>query len=245
MPAFANNYEFAPIDLDGDGFLDLVTINDGSDSGVGLREHVFRNDGSGSFEDMTGEWWPDESNVGYDDNVVVAVDVESDGDADFFVASLDGPDRLLLNDGSGRLSLVSPIMRRPFSGGTLGWGVADLNGDRRPDLVESQGEVPGHEAEQVYLATDAIPPDSAPPIVAWGYTSDDGDQAVVHARIHDNRTPNMPHDWTLVEARWDGGGPLPLTWYGENLFRAQLDMPAGATGIRVCAVDAAGNEGCS
>ena len=30
MPAFTNNYEFAPIDLDGDGFLDLVTINDGA-----------------------------------------------------------------------------------------------------------------------------------------------------------------------------------------------------------------------
>ena len=31
MPAFTNNYEFAPIDLDADGFLDLLTINDGDD----------------------------------------------------------------------------------------------------------------------------------------------------------------------------------------------------------------------
>ena len=47
MPAFTNNYEFTPIDLDGDGYLDLVTINDGTDTGRGLAEHVFRNDGIG------------------------------------------------------------------------------------------------------------------------------------------------------------------------------------------------------
>ena len=41
MPAFTNNYEFAPIDLDADGFLDLLTINDGDDRPAGLAEHVF------------------------------------------------------------------------------------------------------------------------------------------------------------------------------------------------------------
>jgi hypothetical protein len=29
MPQYTNNYEYEPMDLDGDGFLDLVTINDG------------------------------------------------------------------------------------------------------------------------------------------------------------------------------------------------------------------------
>ena len=29
LPQYTNNYEFEPMDLDGDGFLDLVTINDG------------------------------------------------------------------------------------------------------------------------------------------------------------------------------------------------------------------------
>lgn len=40
MPAFPNNYEFAPIDLDADGFLDLVTINDGPPTAAGLTEHT-------------------------------------------------------------------------------------------------------------------------------------------------------------------------------------------------------------
>jgi len=34
-----------------------------------------------------------------------------------------------------------------------------------------------------------------------------------------------------------------MTWYGENLFRA--DLPAGAAGAEVCAMDAAANEACA
>jgi hypothetical protein len=60
MPAFTNNYGFAPVDLDGDGFLDLVTINDGTPGPNGLRERIFRNDGTGSFQDVTEDWWPNE-----------------------------------------------------------------------------------------------------------------------------------------------------------------------------------------
>ena len=55
MPAYTNNYEFTPVDLDGDGYLDLITINDGTDAGQGLPEHVFRNDGSGSAPGHLGE----------------------------------------------------------------------------------------------------------------------------------------------------------------------------------------------
>ena len=90
LPAFGNNYEFAPIDLDADGVLDLVTINDGDSTETGLAEHVFHNSG-GTFADATAEWWPPESNVGYDDATPVPVDIESDGDADFLISSLDGP----------------------------------------------------------------------------------------------------------------------------------------------------------
>lgn len=237
MPAFTNNYEFAPIDLDGDGFLDLVTINDGTPGPNGLREHVFRNDGDGSFQDVTEDWWPDESNAGWDDNVVVALDVDSDGDVDFLVGSLDGPDRLLLNDGSGRLTLVTDSFDAPPSGGTLGMAVADLNGDGRPDVVEAQGEVPGHQNERVYLGTDVLSPDTAPPIIRMEVVG-----AVAVARVHDNRTANMPHDWQSVTVRWDGG-ETPMIWYGENLFRASL--PDGVTAAQVCATDVAGNDACS
>ena len=236
MPAFTNNYEFAPIDLDADGFLDLVTINDGASRQFGLAEHILRNDGSGTFVDVTDEWWPAEANPGWDDNIVVALDVESDGDADFLIGSLDGPDRLLVNDGGGDLTLAIDVFDADPSMGTLGLGLADLNGDGRLDAVEAQGEVRGHEDERVYFGTEVLAPDSAPPILRIEVVG-----ATVFARVHDNRTPNMPHDWQSVTAHWHGG-ESPMTWYGENLFRVSL--PEGAAGVEVCATDAAGNEAC-
>ena len=244
LPGFRNNYEFEPIDLDGDGYLDLVTINDGEETSTGLAEHVFRNE-AGTFVDATDAWWPPEANVGYDDAVAVPIDIESDGDADFLVASLDGPDRLLLNDGSGGLTVVIGIIDASQSRGTLGWGITDLNGDGRPDMVESQGEVSGHYDERVYLATDAVPLDTAPPIIATSLGDDPAGDLTISARVHDNLSPNMPHDWQAVEVRWEGGEPVPMTWYGEHLFRADVTVPAGASGLQVCAIDRAGNETCS
>jgi hypothetical protein len=54
----------------------------------------------------------------------------------------------------------------------------------------------------------------------------------------------MPHDWQAVEIRWPNSDRVPMTWYGENLFRAELDIPSEAGALQVCAVDAAGNEAC-
>jgi FG-GAP-like repeat len=237
MPAFTNNYEFAPIDLDADGFLDLVTINDGGPVATGGPEHVFRNDGTGTFVDITRQWWPPAQNRGWDDNVVVGLDVESDGDADFLIGSLNGSDRLLLNDGTGALTAVEGIFDAAPSRGTLGMAIADLNGDARPDVVEGQGEAPGHQDERIYLATDAIGPDTAPPHMRTATVG-----ATILGRISDHRTPNAPHDWQSITARWNGG-QAPMTWYGENLFRATVPTDAGP--VTVCAVDAAGNETCS
>lgn len=236
LPATTNNYEFTPIDLDADGLLDLVTVNDGDMASYGYPEHVFHNTG-GTFKDVTDTWWPPDQNDGWDDNVVVALDVESDGDADFLVGSLDGADRLLVNDGSGHLTVADEVFDAVPSEGTLGMAVADLNGDGRLDAVESQGEAPGFEDERVYLATKALARDTAPPVVVARLVGRD-----VVARVHDNLTPNAPHEWQEVTAWWDDG-ERSLTWYGENLFTAQV--PSDAGGAEVCATDAAGNETCA
>jgi hypothetical protein len=241
VPAFGNNYEFAPIDLDGDGFLDVVTINDGVSTETGLAEHVFHN-ASGSYVDATAEWWPPEANVGYDDATPVPVDIESDGDADFLISSLDGPDRLLINDGSGAVTLADDVFASDgFTAGTLAIVLADLNGDGRLDAVESQGEVPGYEDERVYFGSDVLPPDTAAPIVRTDLAPDAAAGTTVHARVHDNDAVYGPHLWSSIELRWDGGS-VPMRWYGEFLFIAEV--PDGVSRAEVCAADAADNEIC-
>jgi hypothetical protein len=240
LPQFANNYEFEAMDIDADGYLDLITINDGP----GWTEHVFKNNGQGGFEDATQSLWPAEANVGKDDNVAVFLDADSDGDPDFIIGSLNGKDRLLINDGTGHFTLDDSVFEGANTPGTLGIAVADLNGDGRLDVVQSQGEVAS--PDKVFLGT-GNPVDTAPPVAAMLKSELDGNNLKVWARIHDHKSPTMPHDWQTVGVQYaiDGGEytTVPLTWYGEYLWRTQITLPAGKTvAYRLVARDARGNE---
>lgn len=246
LPHFTNNYEFEAMDLDGDGFLDLVTINDGDNvTGEGGREHVFRNDGTGRFTDATDDWWPDEANLSADDAVIVFLDADADGDADFLIASLNGPDRLLINDGTGHLTLESAAFDAGVTGGTLDMAVADLNGDGRLDVVEAQGEVAGAFDEHIYLATETMPLDHVPPVVSTDLAANASGSTTVRARVH-SHTRYLPGEFVALTVTWDGNGnpAVPLQWYGEHLFRAIIEVPAGANGLQVCASDNHGNQTC-
>ena len=246
LPHFTNNYDFEAMDLDGDGYLDLVTINDGDNlTGEGGSEHVFRNDAQGGFEDVTAAWWPAEANPGEDDNNIAFLDVDSDGDADFLIGSLTGPDRLMINDGSGHLTMELAAFDAPVSPGTLGMTVADLDNDDRLDVVEAQGETPGAEDERVYLATEAMPSDSAGPVVTTDLRASASGSVTVHARVHDSQAFRFG-DVATVAVIWGANAEsiVPLMWYGEFLYRASIDLPAGAPDLQVCAMDRAGNETC-
>ena len=247
LPHFGNNYEFEPMDLDGDGFLDLVTVNDGDNpTGAGGREHVFANNGDGTFRDATDAWWPDADNPGEDDNAEIFLDVDSDRDSDFLLFSLSGSDRLMVNDGSGRLTMVTQAVNAPASRGSLGLAVADLNDDGRLDVVESQGEVPGSFDERLYLATDAMAPDTAEPRVWTNLSADASGTVTVNARVTDGLSPYVPGHPANVWVTWDQVFDqfFALDWYGEYLFRATIDIPDGATGLQVCATDGYDNQTC-
>ncbi len=240
MPQFTNNYEFEPIDINGDGFLDLVTINDGDQlsSQFDRREHIFLADGQGGFVDGTSDVWPNAANIGADDNAVVVLDVDSDGDPDFLIGSLgSAADRLLINNGviyNGGSSTQ----------GTLGLALADFNGDGRLDVVQSQGELA--DDERVYFGT-GIAVDSAAPIVQMVSAKGSADGMLIRARVHDNKTPVMDFDFKEVVAELEfesGTERLPLTWVGGSLWRFDGD-PQGVLGVRVCATDAVGNSECS
>jgi MYXO-CTERM domain-containing protein len=242
LPQFSNNYDFEAIDLDGDDFVDLITINDGP----GSTEHIFIGDGLGGFDDATDELWPAEANVEGDDNMVAFLDADSDGDADFVIAGLFGnDDRLILNDGAGKLSLQGNAFAPADSSGSLGIGVADLDGDHKIDVVFAEGESPKN-ADRVFLGVD-VPADTAAPKISLTQAQPVGAGLLVRARVHDNKSPVMGHDFSelVVELLCPEVMKLPMTWYGGALWRLDLDaVPDCASALQVCAADAAGNRTC-
>ena len=137
MPSTTNNYEYAPMDFDGDGDLDAFSINDA----VGLNETLVIGDGEGSFELAPDTVFPASENVGADDNVAEWLDVDSDGDPDVIIGSLSGTDRLLTNDQGMSLSLTDTGVFEGAGGtpGTLGMAFADFNGDMKMDVRHVPG----------------------------------------------------------------------------------------------------------
>lgn len=228
LPAFSNNYEFEAMDVDDDGDLDLITLNDGPE----LRDVLLINDGAGRFADESATRL--HANPRADDNAAVWLDVDADGDTDLLIGAL-GADRLLRNDGAGGFDLV-PSATPNDTRGTLAIGVADLDGDGRPDLVQGQGEAAF--ADKVELGSTAIAIDTSPPAIA-GFAVRDG--ALV-ARVHDHQSPARAHDFQRVWAEVDGR-EVELAWYGEYLWRGAV--APGAARIRVCARDRRGNEACA
>ena len=250
LPQYTNNYEYEAMDLDGDGFLDLVTLNDGeivAEVSSSRREHVFRNDGKGRFRDATESWWPNAANVGEDDNMAAFLDVDSDGDADFVVGSLSGPDRLLINDGKGRLQVRLDVFDGAPTPGTLGLALADLDGDGRIDVIQGQGEHPRATEERVFLGR-GLTVDKAPPSISMVGVRDVSGRRIIVARVHDRKSPTLSFEWQRVVVEWPGAASrsVPMRWYGEYLWRADWPADLSVTNaFRVCATDAAGNSACS
>lgn len=235
LPKFTNNYALEPMDVDGDGFIDLATINDGP----GSTSHLFINKHDGTFADETSTRLTGTANPGADDNAVVFLDVDNDGDADMLYASLSGPERLVLNDGSGHFTRAAGSATPNDTPGSLGIAVGDLNGDGRLDVVQSQGEVDF--PEKVELATSAVAVDTQPPVVRVEQVYLGMDR--VHARIHDHQSPSRIADWKSVVLK-AGATDIPMHWYGEYLWFG--DLPAGFSGaFQVCATDRNNNMACA
>jgi uncharacterized protein (TIGR03382 family) len=241
LPQSANNYEYEPMDIDGDGDLDLVTINDGPS----FTEHVLVNDGTGRFADETSTRLTGANNVsGADDNCDTFLDVDADGDADWIIGSLSSDDRLMINDGSGHFTKDTTALTLSTPG-TLGLLVDDLDHDGRLDVVESQGETA--DPEKVLLANTGVAVDDEPPSVRIVRAATP-DQLVVIARVHDHKSPSLVSDWTRIDIEITTPGttqPVHMTWRGEYEWAATLSPATAGLTYHVCAVDRAGNQTCS
>jgi hypothetical protein len=249
LPAYTNNYELEPMDVNGDGFLDLVTVNDGAivqSKSYSRREHIFLNKDGKRFIDSTSVLWPDSENIGEDDNNIVFLDYDSDGDPDFLLSSLTGEDRLLENDGSGKFKLIQPVLKGSPTPLTLSMVLGDINNDKKMDVIMGQGEGKEDIEERIFIGKN-INEDTAAPIISnYKITkNEDSGTLIVKARIHDNKSPNMPQDWSSVSLHINEKlDPVVMTWYGENLWTAKVPIAINERLLTLCATDYSGNKNC-
>src|SRR5262249_36997851 len=134
--SFASTSVALPIDYDGDGDSDLF-IGERFDPftyGTGGGGHLFANDGSGLFTDVTKTAAPMLKNLGMVTDGAAA-NVDGNGSRDLVIVG-DWMGVTVLANNNGKFSDVSKSMGLD---GTEGWWhdieTADLNNDGRPDFV--------------------------------------------------------------------------------------------------------------
>ncbi len=124
----------ALFDYNNNGLLDIYFVNsltvDTADQPESSRSHLYRNNGDGTFTDVT-----DEAGVGFPGwGMGVCVgDYNNDGWLDIYVTCL-GPNRLFRNNGDGTFTEVGKDLGVDDDRWSAGCGFADYNGNGRLDL---------------------------------------------------------------------------------------------------------------
>ncbi len=100
------------LDYDNDGYLDVYVANGDSHKEFGEEDTMARNDGKGKFVDVAGRSGPyfHEKYVG---RGAACGDFDNDGDLDLIVNNLNGPAKLLRNDGGNKKNWLMVSARRP------------------------------------------------------------------------------------------------------------------------------------
>jgi len=116
----------AVADVDGDGRLDIYFVSQAGGN------QLWKNAGGGRFENIT-----DTAGVGMAGTIGVAAsfaDIDNDGDADLYVTTVRGGNRLFENDGHGRFRDISASSGLNYVGHSSGAVFFDYNKDGRLDL---------------------------------------------------------------------------------------------------------------
>lgn len=245
--------DFAWVDVDDDGYPDLVT-HEGrgfflyrNEQGKSFREQFL---GRGKFvradrpqlRGTSDEYW-------FVDGKLAAADFDGDGDIDVFVASKMG-NTLLLNDGKGGLSLVEPSsLGLPGQSATAGW--LDFDNDGRIDLFAvPQGLVrQGGDGRFAPTGLLALPERKYMAAIAnWADLDNDGRRDLVVAVLENfsqwnwferqRKTAADRFAWQLSAYR--NGAAGSNSWLEVSLVGAPGNRQA--IGARVTAQTAAGKQ---
>ncbi|MEZ5974538.1 MAG: VCBS repeat-containing protein [Planctomycetota bacterium] len=178
LPATSGSvYEAEVGDLDGDTDVDMFFV-----SLTGFQEGPISNllvqNGSLGFQVGT----PETGSI--DDNEVVLLDYDNDGDFDPFIGSLGSTERAYRNDGAMNFTPVTII--QAVADSTLDMTAADLDLDGAYDLITAQGESNAAQyANKVYLNTGS--PDTLAPVLVDSHlpTLSTGWPVVVQVKYRD------------------------------------------------------------
>ena len=133
-PAGTSSTGVTLADIDRDGDLDIF-LAEGTAGLEGRPNMLLINDGRGSFSDESATRLPAAPILNSTKGAFA--DFDRDGDVDLVIANV-GPEQLLLNDGRGHFVDASsqlPVAPDIFSDISSDVHVADLNGDRCPDIL--------------------------------------------------------------------------------------------------------------
>jgi formylglycine-generating enzyme required for sulfatase activity/Tol biopolymer transport system component len=159
-------YRIAPVDIDNDGMLELVT---GVDCGV----NVFENDGSLNFNQTTSSLIASGSAT----QGFVTEDIDGDGYVDVVGAVKNGaPPFVLINDQAGSFT-VDNSHTMPTHNDGKGTAAADLDGDGDIDIYQAD-TLPGGELELTWIENQAgtlVERESWPTGLSYGGALDIGD----------------------------------------------------------------------
>jgi hypothetical protein len=133
-------------DFDDDGWPDLFQANghvypNVTDSDYAQPPLFLRNRGDGTFEPATAPWGPDLEKAAAGGRSVAAGDLDGDGDLDLVVTTMDGPLRVLINEGtrvnhSVELRLIGKAPGRDALGA---WAEIEAGGRTHRGQVRSGG----------------------------------------------------------------------------------------------------------
>lgn len=218
------NVAFTPIDLNGDDYVDFVTLQDGPGQGscvvidgdqiCAKRNAVLINDKAGQAPDATDTFWDMGSNPPKLDFDAATLDFNNNGTPDLVLTGLrlggmDPNTRLLLNSGTQLKNAPPPndiaLPVTPSLGKSFGLMFADFNRDHREDVAVATRDatLPSF---VLYGRTDpaeGVPEDVTGPklapfemLPALLYF---GKEASGRTRAHDYKTPSHWHDYQYDE----------------------------------------------